>query len=79
MKLLSVLDQIQESPFYEDAQRGYETYFGVTQEEAKRDAAEATAAGAIAVAAEEAKTMRILAGAGVAVALAALIVSVVKR
>jgi hypothetical protein len=79
MKLVSVLDQIQDSPFYADAQRGYETYFGVTQEEAKRDAAEATAAWAIAVAAEEAKTKRILAGAGVAVALAALIVSVVKR
>ena len=78
MKLLTVLDQIQSSPFYDDAQRGYETYMGVTQEEAKRDAAEAAAAGAVAVAAEEAKTMRILAGAGVAVALAALIVSVVK-
>ena len=79
MKILTVLDQLQSSPLYDDAQRGYETYLGVTQEEARRDAAEATAAGAVAVAAEEAKTVKILTAAGVAVALAALIVSVVKR
>jgi hypothetical protein len=79
MKLLEVFDNVSESPFYQDAQRGYETYFGLPQAEAQRDAAQAQAGAMVEVAAQEGKTMRVLAGAGVAVAVAALLVTVLRK
>lgn len=79
MKLLELLDNVSDSPFYQDAQRGYETYFGLPQAEAQRDAAQAQAGAMVEVAAQEAKTMRVLAGAGVAVAVAALLVTVLRK
>lgn len=73
--LLSMIQGVPQSQLYQDALGGYETYMGVTQEDARTQQAQL----AKETATEEARTMRILAGAGVAVALAALIVSVIKR
>ena len=79
MTLMDTLGAAAESPWAQAAQRGYETYFGVTQQDAETAQAEATAQAAIVVAENQARSMRFLAGAGVAVALAALLVSVMRK
>ena len=79
MTFLNLIEGAADNPFLAQAQRGYETYFGVTQEELRTQAAQAEAGADLMVAAEEAKTMRLLAGAGIVVAVAALLVTVAKK
>ena len=81
-KISNLYELVQEqadSPWAQQAKSGYETYFGVTQERLRAQAAQAEADAALGVAAEEAGTMRALATAGVVIALAGLLIAAAKR
>ena len=82
MKLMGLYDLVQEqadSPWAQTAKSGYETYFGVTQERLRTEGIRAEAEAELGIAAQEAQTMRLIAGAGLAIALAGLLFTIAKR
>ncbi len=79
MQFYELIQEQADSPWAQSAKSGYETYFGVTQERLRTQGIKAEAEAEVGIAAEQARTMKALATAGVVIALAGLLIAVGRR